>query len=370
MAAPASLADRAGLVRAGAGGADRAVGLELVQGPDRAPGRSAHRAQAADRRQSRRRPRPGAGDPRRRAELRQRALGPATADGQRAAAGAGDRTVAAAQGRHPHPRYPPEPAARVPAKRPRARRQLGVRQRWRRRAADVPAHLDRRRPPGIPRPGRQDRHPPGHRQPRTQARRRRAAGRSRRQGPLEEQRLHPARPRRVAAGTARHPQSLPAEPARERRRHPRPRARRAGRSVPPAQFRSAVRAQRQEPRRPVSVDRRGDPADPAVRARRSPAPRQCAVALRRLHRQGRRQRSGRQCQRRCRRQAPVPARRPGFQAPGLRRPRRLRRRRAEQGRGESTNPELAAQHARQDARARVLPDTPYHLASCARWTPT
>ncbi|MET4729438.1 uncharacterized protein involved in outer membrane biogenesis [Lysobacter enzymogenes] len=33
----------------------------------------------------------------------------------------------------------------------------------------------------------------------------------------------------------------------------------------------------------------------------------------------------------------------------------------EQGRGESTNPELAAQHARQDARARLLPDTPYHL---------
>ncbi|QQQ00202.1 AsmA family protein [Lysobacter enzymogenes] len=33
----------------------------------------------------------------------------------------------------------------------------------------------------------------------------------------------------------------------------------------------------------------------------------------------------------------------------------------EQGRGESTNPELAAQHARQDASARLLPDTPYHL---------
>ena len=33
----------------------------------------------------------------------------------------------------------------------------------------------------------------------------------------------------------------------------------------------------------------------------------------------------------------------------------------EQGRGESTNPELAAQHARQDASVRLLPDTPYHL---------
>lgn len=33
----------------------------------------------------------------------------------------------------------------------------------------------------------------------------------------------------------------------------------------------------------------------------------------------------------------------------------------EQGRGESTNPELAAQHARQDASARLLPDTPYRL---------
>lgn len=31
------------------------------------------------------------------------------------------------------------------------------------------------------------------------------------------------------------------------------------------------------------------------------------------------------------------------------------------GRGESTNPELAAQHARQDASARLLPDTPYRL---------
>ncbi|QQP95889.1 AsmA family protein [Lysobacter enzymogenes] len=33
----------------------------------------------------------------------------------------------------------------------------------------------------------------------------------------------------------------------------------------------------------------------------------------------------------------------------------------QQGRGESTNPELAAQHARQDASARLLPDTPYRL---------
>lgn len=33
----------------------------------------------------------------------------------------------------------------------------------------------------------------------------------------------------------------------------------------------------------------------------------------------------------------------------------------QEGRGESTNPELAAQHARQDASARLLPDTPYRL---------
>lgn len=33
----------------------------------------------------------------------------------------------------------------------------------------------------------------------------------------------------------------------------------------------------------------------------------------------------------------------------------------QRGRGESTNPELAAQDARQDARARLLPDTPYRL---------